>query len=156
MQTLIITSTAFEPNGTIPAKYTCDGRDINPPLRVERIPSETQSLALIMDDPDAPSGVWDHWIKWNIEIPKGSSSFEIREATEPEGVPGKGSGGSLRYQGPCPPEGTHRYFFKVYALDILLDLPEGASKKEVETALLDHVLAEGKLVGNYERTTEPR
>jgi hypothetical protein len=147
-----VESSAFAEGATIPQKYTCDGEDISPPLAWEEPPADTQSLALVCDDPDAPSGTWDHWILFNI--PNTVRSL-------PEGVPadgtvaGIGSHGSnswkrLGYGGPCPPQGsTHHYSFRIYALDTSLDLEAGASKKDLEKAMAGHILAEGQLVGQY-------
>jgi len=138
-------SSVFENMGRIPQKYTCQGEDINPPLNIEDIPSNTKSMVLIVDDPDAPIGVWDHWIVWNI--PPGN----IEENSIP-GVQGKNSWGKNVWGGPCPPSGTHRYFFKVYALDIELNLDESSNKKAVEAAMSGHVIARGELVGLYSKT----
>jgi len=146
MNELKITSPAFEANGEIPNKYTCDGADINPPLHIEGIPKETQSLVLIMDDPDAPGGTWDHWIVWNIPPV---------DTIEEDSVPGTEGRNDFRrqaYGGPCPPSGTHRYFFKVYALDTTLDLPPTATKADVEQAMEGHILAQGELIGRYSRS----
>lgn len=146
MDELQITSPAFEVNGEIPTKYTCDGADINPPLHIEGIPKETQSLVLIMDDPDAPGGTWDHWIVWNIPPV---------DTIEEDSVPGTEGLNDFRrqaYGGPCPPSGTHRYFFKVYALDTTLDLPPTATKADVEQAMEGHILAQGELIGRYSRS----
>jgi len=150
--TMNITSTAFEHEGNIPAKYTCDGTNTNPPLSFENIPMGTQSLALIMDDPDVPPSVredrmWDHWIIWNID----QGMMEIKEGTEPEGVHGTTTSNTLSYVGPCPPDREHRYFFKLYAIDTLLSIPEGSSKAEVEGAMEGHILEEAILMGRYER-----
>jgi hypothetical protein len=145
-----ISSPAFENAGEIPSKYTCDGEDINPELNIEDVPEDTKSLVLIMDDPDAvkPAGkVWDHWVVFNI--PK--DVRKIEEGKEPEGIPGKNSWGRLGYGGPCPPDTRHRYFFKVYALDIELHLEEGATKQEVEEAMKDHILDKAELIVTYER-----
>jgi Raf kinase inhibitor-like YbhB/YbcL family protein len=144
-ETLAITSSAFAPNGMIPAKYTCQGENVNPPISIGNIPAGTKSLTLIMDDPDAPGGTFDHWIVWNIE-PK---EF-ITENSKP-GMEGKNHYGIKQYKGPCPPSGTHRYFFKVFALDLLLDLKEGADKKTVVKAMEQHILAKGELVGTYQK-----
>ena len=142
---LTVTSPAFEPNGMIPAKYTCQGENVNPAIRVTNIPEGTKSLTLIVDDPDAPGSVFDHWIVWNIE-PKELITENSRPGTE-----GKNHYGILHYKGPCPPSGTHRYFFKVYALDQLLDLKEGANKNAVEKAMGKHILATGELIGTYQK-----
>lgn len=148
--TMKLTSPAFQHNGRIPSKYTCDGKDINPPLKITDIPKKAQSLVLIMDDPDAlkPAGkVWDHWVIFNIP----PATTEIPEGEEPAGVHGKGTGNNLRYHGPCPPDAEHRYYFKLYALDTMLALPEGITKKQVEEAMKEHVLTEAELMGRYER-----
>jgi len=146
MKELIIKSDVFESNKLIPFKYTCDGEDVNPPLTIEGIPEGTKSLVLIVDDPDAPMGTWDHWMVWNIP-PTG----KIEENTVP-GVEGMNDFRRHSYGGPCPPSGTHRYFFKVYALDTKLTLNPNSRKKDVEKAMKDHVLAKGELVGLYRRT----
>ena len=130
----------------IPKKYTCQGEDINPLLKIEGIPQETVSLVLINDDPDAPGGTWDHWIVINI-----APTQTIAENSVP-GTQGKNSWGRNDYGGPCPPSGTHRYFFKLYALDTQLNLSEGASKKEVENAIKGHILEQTELIGLYEKT----
>ncbi|MFH0845844.1 MAG: YbhB/YbcL family Raf kinase inhibitor-like protein [Patescibacteria group bacterium] len=137
----------FEDGGNIPSKYTCDGDNINPSFEISGVSEKAKSLVLIMDDPDAPVGVWDHWIKFNIPV----STTQILEGVEPEGIAGKGTGGGLKYSGPCPPDKEHQYIFKLYALDIELVLPEGSSKAEVEKAMTGHVLQETQLVGNYKR-----
>jgi len=145
MKELRITSPVFENNGFIPVKYTCDGDDVNPPLKIEGIPRETKSLVLIVDDPDAPAGTFDHWIVWNIPPV---------EKIEENSVPGTEGLNDFRrhsYGAPCPPSGTHRYFFKVYALDTNLDLHPNSRKKDVEKAMKGHVLAKGEIVGLYKR-----
>jgi hypothetical protein len=142
---LTVKSSAFTNNGPIPTKYTCDGEDVNPPLSIEGIPQGTQSLALTVDDPDAPMGTWDHWIVWNI-----SPSNEIKENTVP-GVEGMNDFRKHSYGGPCPPSGTHRYFFKVYALDTKLNLSLNSSKKDLEKAMQSHILAKGETIGRYSR-----
>ncbi len=145
MEALKISSPAFQHNGSIPVKYTCDGEDVNPPLNIEGIPEGTQSLVLIVDDPDAPMGTWDHWIVWNIE-PK-----ENVEENSVPGTEGMNGFGKHSYGGPCPPSGTHRYFFKVYALDTKLELGENSKKEDVEKAIEGHILAKGELIGLYSR-----
>jgi len=145
MRELNITSPAFENSKLIPSKYTCDSDDVNPPLIIEGIPDGTKSLVLIVDDPDAPMGTWDHWIVWNIP-----PANKIEENSAP-GVEGLNDFRKHSYGGPCPPSGTHRYFFKVYALGIRLDLDLNSRKKHVEKAMKGHTLAEGKLVGLYRR-----
>lgn len=130
----------------IPKQYTCQGLDINPPLMISDIPEGTVSLALINDDPDAPMGTWNHWIIWNLKpIP------EIQEDFAP-GTQGKNSWGRNDYGGPCPPSGTHRYFFKLYALDSELDLVEGATKTALETAMEGHILEQAELIGLYQKS----
>lgn len=138
-----ITSPAFAHNESIPKKYTCQGEDINPPLTLSDIPQGTVSLTLIHDDPDAPMGTWDHWLIWNIK-----PVAEIKENSVP-GTQGKNSWGKSCYGGPCPPSGTHRYFFKLYALDCELALSEGATKSELEAAMANHILAQAELMGLY-------
>ncbi|MBU6426908.1 YbhB/YbcL family Raf kinase inhibitor-like protein [Patescibacteria group bacterium] len=142
---LKITSAAFHNGGSIPEVYTCKGKNISPPLSITGVPDSAKSLTLIMEDPDAPMGTWDHWIVFNIN-PKTAA---IGEDEEPAGIHGKGSGDNLTYVGPCPPSGIHRYYFKVYALDIMLSLSEGATKDEVYKVMAGHILADGELVGKY-------
>ena len=147
MKKLLVKSPTFENNKPIPVKYTCDGADVNPPLPLDGVPEETVTLVLIVDDPDAPMGTFDHWVVWNIP----PTTRIIEENT----VPGKEGLSSYRkhaYGGPCPPYGTHRYFFKVYALDTQLDLKLNSTKRDVEKAMKGHVLAEGELVGLYSRS----
>ncbi len=145
MNKLTVRSSAFENNKLIPQKYTCDGEDVNPPLTIEGIPKEAKSLTLLMDDPDAPSGTFDHWVVWNIP----ASTSKIGENTVP-GTEGINSARTRGYHGPCPPA-RHRYFFKVYALDQELQLAPNSKKKDVEKAMQGHVLAKGELMGFYER-----
>lgn len=145
-----LTSSAFSEGGKIPAKYTCDGTNLNPPLAFSDVPAKAKGLVLIMDDPDAvkPAGkVWDHWVVFNIP----PTTTEISEGKNPSGVLGRNTRGNNTYGGPCPPDREHRYFFKLYALDTELKLPEGSSKAEVENAMEGHILAEVKLMGRYER-----
>ncbi|MEM3378731.1 MAG: YbhB/YbcL family Raf kinase inhibitor-like protein [Candidatus Bathyarchaeia archaeon] len=124
MRKLSVTSFAFENGKFISAKYTCDGDDVNPPLTIDGVPKETKTLVLIVDDPDAPMGTWDHWVVWNIP----GSMRQIAENTVP-GTEGMNDFGKHSYGGPCPPSGMHRYFFKVYALDVELALKPNARKK---------------------------
>ncbi len=146
MPDLVVTSPVFENNKIIPRKYSCDGQEINPPLTIEGIPEETTTLALIVDDPDAPRGTFDHWIVWNI-----SPKSKIEENSVP-GTEGMNSAGQRSYIGMCPPSGTHRYFFKVYALGVKLELkPEQTKKKDLEKAMQGHILAKGELIGLYRR-----
>jgi len=148
MAELSISSPVFENNGSIPGKYTCDGMDVNPPLKIDNVPSEAKSLALIVDDPDAPRGIWVHWVVWNID-PK---TEEIREGTVPkDSVQGINDFEKRDYGGPCPPSGTHRYFFKLYALDSLLNFSSDAGKAGLEKAMEGHILAQAQIVGLYKR-----
>lgn len=149
MKQLKVTSPAFKDNGFIPAKYTCDGENVNPPLQIENIPEGTKTLVLIMDDPDAPSCTWDHWIVWNI-LPESKAFMYIKENSVP-GIQGLNSFGKHSYGGPCPPSGTHRYFFKVYALDTELKIELNSRKKGVEEAMEEHILAKGEIIGLYRR-----
>ena len=143
-----LTSSAFQHQQRIPAKYTCDGQNINPPLHLTEAPPAGQSLVLIMDDPDAPRGTWVHWTVWNID-PKTS---EIPENSVPAGaVQGMTDFRRPGYGGPCPPSGTHRYFFKLYALDTKLNLPAKTDKNALEKAMERHILARTELVGLYSR-----
>ncbi len=148
-----IASSAFEDGGLIPAKYTCDGADISPPLQWDAVPEGTGSIALICDDPDAPVGTFVHWVLFNLPA-------ETKEL--PENMPadkslpnGAGQGttdfGRIGYGGPCPPSGTHRYFFKIYALDAEVDLVAGAGKRDLLRAMEGHILAQGQLIGKYKR-----
>ena len=151
--TLKVTSTAFSDGEMIPSKYTADGQDISPPLAWEGLPESTQSVAIINDDPDAPMGTWVHWLVWNI--PPTVSNLAENAPPDKQWPDGTRQGttdfGRIGYGGPAPPSGTHRYFFKVYALDTMLDLPDGATKPELEKAMKGHILAEGQLVGKYSR-----
>ena len=146
MDNLKILSPVFTDHGPMPVKYSCKGENINPPLHVRLLPPETISLAIIVEDPDAPSGVFDHWVVWNIppmdEIPEKLGL----------GVSGNNSKGKPGYTGPCPPSGTHRYAFKVYALDALLDLPAGTGKKNLLENMKEHILAGGEVVGIFSKT----
>jgi len=142
-----IISRAFENKQTIPQKYTCDGENINPPLQISDIPANTQSLVLIVDDPDAPSGDWVHWLVWNIN----PETKLITENESPKGaVQGTNDFGKQNYGGPCPPAGTHRYQFKIYALNTILNLPSSSRKKDLETAMENHILDKDILIGLYE------
>lgn len=142
-----IESTAFKHGKPIPSKYTCKGGNVSPPLSFQDVPQEAKSLVLIVDDPDAPSGTFDHWIVWNIPV-------ETKHL--PEGAhlsnQGKNGAGEAKYFGPCPPPGKpHRYFFKLYALDTTLNLPQGSSKKQVEAAMNGHILNQTSLMGTFQR-----
>ena len=142
-----ISSSAFQNNDSIPSKYTCDGSDIIPPLNFSDIPAGTKSLTLIMDDPDAPSGTWDHWIVFNMS----PDTKEIKEGIEPVGLHGLTSSKELLYGGPCPPDKEHRYFFKLYALDTVLNLSEGSTKREIESSMQGHIIEQAELMGKYNR-----
>lgn len=143
-----LTSSAFKNNQSIPPKYTCDGEDISPALEISNVPEETKSLVLIVDDPDAPMGKWDHWIVWNIA----PSVTLIEENSVPEGATeGMNNFGKQPYGGPCPPSGTHHYHFKLYALDRQLELDSSAKKGDVEKAMEGHILDWTELIGLYQR-----
>jgi hypothetical protein len=148
MKGLQLVSPAFKHNEFIPEKYTCDGKDINPPLLIENIPSGTKSMALIVDDPDAPAGTWVHWVVWNIS----PDTKEMKESSVPEGAQqGVNDFRKHEYGGPCPPSGTHRYFFKLYALDTMLNLGSKAKKSDLEQAMKGHILEKTELIGRYRR-----
>jgi hypothetical protein len=146
-------SSAFEADSFIPSKYTCDGANISPPLSWDAPPAETESLALIVDDPDAPVGIFVHWVVYDLP----PETLHIPENIAPQatllkgGSHGKNDFGNLGYGGPCPPNGTHRYFFRLYALDRTLSLQSGATKAQVEAAMNGHILAAAELVGRYTR-----
>ncbi|MEK7311397.1 MAG: YbhB/YbcL family Raf kinase inhibitor-like protein [Chloroflexota bacterium] len=146
-------SAAFTAGAAIPRTYTCDGQDISPPLQWNDPPANTKSFALICDDPDAPSGTWVHWVIYNL--PAGarslSESMPHDAALPDQSRQGKNSWGRLGYGGPCPPRGTHRYFFKLYALDKALDLTVGASKEQLLKAMHGHIVAQAELMGTYSR-----
>ena len=142
-----ITSSAFQEGGNIPSKSTCDGSDTSPPLQITGAPSEAKSLLLIADDPDAPGGLFTHWLVWNI--PPQTNS--IAEGSAPKGVQGTNDFGKSGYKGPCPPPGTHRYSFKIFALDRELDLRSGSKRSQVDAAMKGHVIAQGELLGRYAR-----
>jgi len=143
-----ISSPAFTDNAAIPSKYTCDGEDINPELEISDVPEKAKSLVLIADDPDAPVGLWIHWLIWNID-PKTTS---IEENSVPDGAQeGTTSFGKTGYGGPCPPDKEHRYFFKLYALDTTLSLDSNETKEELESAMEGHIIDQTELVGLYDR-----
>lgn len=143
-----LTSSVFEHNESIPSTYTCDGRDVNPPFAISGVPEGAKSLALIVDDPDAPAGDWVHWLVWNID----PGTTEIGEGSIPDGaVQGTTDFNRTGWGGPCPPSGTHRYFFKLYALDTALNLETSAKKAELERAMEGHELERTELIGLYER-----
>jgi Raf kinase inhibitor-like YbhB/YbcL family protein len=148
MEKIGINSPAFSAGTVIPAKYTCDSRDMSPPLIIGSVPAGTRSLALIMDDPDAPGGTWVHWVVWNVP----PETREFPENVLPAGAKqGRNSWNRNGYGGPCPPSGTHRYVFKLYALDTTLNLSSSAGKAELERAVQGHLLASGQYMGTYAR-----
>jgi Raf kinase inhibitor-like YbhB/YbcL family protein len=150
---LKVTSTAFVQNGMIPSKYTCDGADISPPLKWSSGPEGTQSYALISDDPDAPIGTWVHWVIYNIPATSTSLEEDVQKTENLASGALQGLSDFKRpgYGGPCPPGGTHRYFFKVYALDTILKAKPGLTEKQLLKAMEGHILAYGELIGKYSR-----
>ena len=149
-----ITSTAFADGQPIPAKYTCDGKDVSPPLQWTNTPPNTKSFALIADDPDAPMGTWVHWVAYNLSPSTGAlpEGVEKSQFITGNAMQGLNDFHRLGYGGPCPPSGKpHRYFFKIYALDTMLNLTPGLTKRELLQATNGHVLAEGQLMGTYQR-----
>lgn len=140
-------SSAFAPDGLIPSQYTCDGKDISPALFWSDPPAATQSFALICDDPDARSKIWVHWLIYNLS----PQTRSLPENISSGGLQGINDFGKVTYGGPCPPSGTHRYFFKLYALDQVLDLKAGVTKTELEEAMQGHILAQAQLIGLYQR-----
>ena len=151
---ITVTSSAFEQGERIPAKYTCDGSDNSPPLKWAGMPPGTKSFALICDDPDAPAGTWVHWVLFNLR----ATATELDEKVEPAGTlpdgtnQGTNSFTKIGYGGPCPPPGKpHRYFFRLYALDTDLALKPGATKQELLDAMEKHILAQGQIMGSYQR-----
>ncbi|RIJ42065.1 YbhB/YbcL family Raf kinase inhibitor-like protein [Pontibacter oryzae] len=140
-----ISSPSFKEGENIPTKHTCDGENISPALEIGALPEGVLSLALIADDPDAPAGTWTHWLMWDIPPLNG-----IPEGAAP-GILGRNDFNQTNYGGPCPPLGTHRYFFRMYALNCTLNLPEGSTKDELLEAMRNHVLASGELMGVYSR-----
>ena len=148
MSALTISSPAFRHNEHIPSKFTCDDADVSPQLLIGNVPAGTKSFALIVDDPDAPRGTWVHWVVWNIS----PDTKEIREGSVPAGAhQGMNDFRKLDYGGPCPPSGTHHYFFKLYALDTTLGLAAKATKATLEQAMQGHILAQAELIGLYKR-----
>jgi Raf kinase inhibitor-like YbhB/YbcL family protein len=150
---ITLTSTAFEDGGPIPYLYTCEGDDISPPLQWSGAPVTARSYAMVCEDPDAPRGTWIHWVLYNIS----GDAVELTKAVPtlpelPSGARhGRNTAGDMAYAGPCPPPGKpHRYFFRLFALDILLNLPPGATKEELEQAMAQHILAQGTLMGKYQ------
>jgi len=148
-----IKSSAFAHEAFIPAKYTCDGKNISPPLSWSGAPKETKSFALICDDPDAPMGTWVHWVFFDIPAPVTSLPENVSRSEEIKGLGKNGNNTSRRlgYDGPCPPSGIHRYFFKLYALDTVLNLKPGLTKEELLKAMDGHILTEAQLMGRYKR-----
>lgn len=142
-----LTSPEFENNKSIPAKFTCEGEEVNPELRIEGIPVGTKELALIVDDPDAPMGTWVHWVVYAIP-----ANVSVIEENSLPGTPGVNNVGKAAYDGPCPPSGTHRYYFKIYALDKELNLKQGLSKGALEQAMQGHILEKSELIGLYKRS----
>jgi Raf kinase inhibitor-like YbhB/YbcL family protein len=143
---MVLTSSAFGNNEAIPQKYTCRGDGMNPPLEIKEVPGEAKSLALVVDDPDAPSGTFDHWVVWGFA----PETAEIHEGSVPaDATQGANGTGAVGWTAPCPPSGTHHYHFKLYALDGSLDLNEGATKSALEDAMKGHILTQTELVGTY-------
>jgi Raf kinase inhibitor-like YbhB/YbcL family protein len=143
--TLTVKSPAFAHNDFVPSKYTCDGENINPELIIKDLPANARTLALVMEDPDAPRGTFDHWVMWNIPV-----SEKIKENSAP-GLQGKNSTGESKYTGPCPPAGTHHYHFKVYALDTELKLEKNSDKTTLMKTMEGHIIAQGEIIGVYKR-----
>lgn len=145
---MILRSPAFAQGGRIPSRHTCDGENIYPPLEFSEVPENTRSLALVVEDPDAPNGIWLHWLVWNID----PATRAIEPGKAPAGsVEGVTSFGQTGYGGPCPPSGVHRYFFILYALDSLLDVPAGADRSDFESACDGHIISRADLIGIYSR-----
>ena len=142
---LTVSSIAFSQGGHIPKKYSCEGENINPPLEINRFPKETKTLAIIVEDPDAPRGIFDHWLVWNISPNEPITENHIA------GVSGRNSFGNTGYGGPCPPKGIHRYHFTLYALNALLDLSTSTNKEELLKAMQGHILEQTTLIGTYQR-----
>lgn len=148
MTNMKIRSPNFENGGLIPPKYSCQGEDVSPELQISEVPGEAKSLALLMEDPDAPNGNWVHWVVWNIPV---------ETETIPENVglkfaaQGNNSGSETGYSGPCPPSGTHRYYFKLFALSRLLELPAGATRDDLMKAMQDRVIAQSQLMGIFRK-----
>src|SRR3989344_6838210 len=145
---MIIESTAFKNEGEIPSKYTCDSVGTTPPLVLKNVPENAKSLALIVDDPDASRGTWDHWGLWNIP----PEVLQVAEGSTPIGaVVGLNSWPANAYGAPCPPSDSHRYYFRLYALDALLNLSSNSNSDDLRDAMEGHVLAEAELMGRYQR-----
>jgi Raf kinase inhibitor-like YbhB/YbcL family protein len=151
--TMKLISSAFEEGGLIPEKYTCDGTDMSPPLKWDSLPEGTKSLALICDDPDAPMGTWVHWVYYDIPVSTTGVPENVASDERPQigGIQGTNDFRRIGYGGPCPPSGTHRYYFKLYALDTLLNLLPGATKKQLVKAMENHIVGQVQLMGKYRR-----
>jgi len=148
-----IESSAFKEGGMIPVKYTCDGEDVSPSLKWGDLPTGTNSIALISDDPDAPVGTWVHWVLYNLppDVRALPENIPPKKTLENGAVHGTNDFKRPGYGGPCPPGGTHRYFFKIYALDKKMDLAPGATKAQLVKAMEGHILDSGQLMGKYKR-----
>lgn len=148
-----ITSNAFSEGGMIPAEYTCDGKDISPQISWSGIPKNTRSIVLIADDPDAPAGTWVHWVVYNIppERKVFGEGIQPRESLDDGTMQGKNDFGRIGYGGPCPPGGTHRYYFRIYALEEKPDVRPGLTKKQIMEKIKDLIVSEGHLMGKYGR-----
>jgi len=151
--TLQLSSASFEEGGMIPRRHTCDGPDLSPPLAWSGVPAEAAALALICDDPDAPVGTWVHWVVYDLppEVSGLAEGVPAQEVLDSGGRQGRNDFRRIGYGGPCPPSGTHRYYFKLYALDAKVGLSPGATKKRLLRAMEGHVLAEAQLMGRYKR-----
>jgi hypothetical protein len=143
MNNLFITSPAFSEGSNIPVRFSCKGENISPEIKIGSMPAEAKSLAIIVEDPDAPQGIFDHWVAWNLR------PLNTIGENSKDGVQGNNSKGKNGYTGPCPPSGTHRYQFKVYALDSMLELPVGTNKKNLMNSMKEHVIAGGELTGVF-------
>jgi len=150
---MVLVSPSFKSGERIPSVHTCDGKDTSPALQWSDPPPETKSFALISDDPDAPSGNWVHWVAWNIPAEARALAENLpKKGTLPDGTrQGTNDFGRIGYGGPCPPSGTHRYYFRFYALDVTLELPEATRKAQLEKAMKAHILVEAELMGKYHR-----
>jgi Raf kinase inhibitor-like YbhB/YbcL family protein len=143
MNNLVITSPSFSEGTDIPVKFSCKGENISPAIKIGSLPAEAKSLAVIVEDPDAPRGIFDHWVVWNLQ------PLNMIAENSRDGVQGKNGSGGTGYTGPCPPSGTHRYLFKVYALDSMLDLPVATNKRNLMNAMKEHVIAGGELTDMF-------
>jgi len=153
-QMMVVRSSAFGEGERIPSDFTCDGADMSPPIEWSGVPAQTQSFAVITEDPDAAAGNWTHWLVYDLppDLTRLSSGISVGEKLPGGGSQGRTDFGKSGYGGPCPPAGEHRYFFKVYALDAMLHLKPGVSKQELLQAMQGHILAEGVLMGKYDRS----